>query len=190
MRSQRRNVSTHSRLKAAGRRNNHQGRNQPRFNTQPPEGGWCRQPDQRASRDSFNTQPPEGGWLKPFGVTAKITVSTHSRLKAAGDVIPVKVVSVSGFNTQPPEGGWSPLGVMPGVSSVSTHSRLKAAGFQNTAHRDSHQVSTHSRLKAAGANCNKPIPPKTGFNTQPPEGGWLQACSRAHCGNRFQHTAA
>ena len=34
---------------------------------------------------SFNTQPPEGGWFGAvFDVGVSRTVSTHSRLKAAG----------------------------------------------------------------------------------------------------------
>ena len=55
-------VSTHSRPKAAGYREENAINQIKRFNTQPPEGGWhnlfwlshlfCR----------FNTQPPEGGW--------------------------------------------------------------------------------------------------------------------------------
>ena len=99
-------VSTHSRLKAAGIGGVYCSDRRVSFNTQPPEGGWQNafpigidaicfntQPPEGgwtlALRrhhllGGFNTQPPEGGWLKPFGVTAKITVSTHSRLKAAG----------------------------------------------------------------------------------------------------------
>ena len=67
--------------------------------------------------------------LKPFGVTAKITVSTHSRPKAAGfgqrelmlidnvfqhtaarRRLGIKAIRRDckdySFNTQPPEGGW------------------------------------------------------------------------------------
>ena len=56
-------VSTHSRLKAAGRN--------PRPSTD--------------RSQSFNTQPPEGGWITPIIDTPKDSeVSTHSRLKAAG----------------------------------------------------------------------------------------------------------
>ena len=34
-------------------------------------------------------------------------VSTHSRLKAAGDVVHWDIFELIGFNTQPPKGGWS-----------------------------------------------------------------------------------
>ena len=35
----------------------------------------------------FNTQPPEGGWLQTFAYTPyTVVVSTHSRLKAAGNI--------------------------------------------------------------------------------------------------------
>ena len=54
----------------------------------------------------FNTQPPEGGWLRDDIAAGISTVSTHSRLKAAGVIfIPVLPVAAC-FNTQPPEGGW------------------------------------------------------------------------------------
>ena len=54
----------------------------------------------------FNTQPPEGGWYKDNVFAYFLKVSTHSRLKAAGDV----------------------LNAICRGDIVSTHSRLKAAG--------------------------------------------------------------
>ena len=63
----------------------------------------------------------------------KKAVSTHSRLKAAGN-----------------EGGKN--GKQEGVS---THSRLKAAGFSNFRYMLDVGVSTHSRLKAAGQYVDK-----------------------------------
>ena len=56
----------------------------------------------------FNTQPPEGGWIAPYrrGIF-NITVSTHSRPKAAGISLNCRPLHRFGFNTQPPEGGWS-----------------------------------------------------------------------------------
>ena len=62
-------------------------------------------------------------------ITLKI-ISTHSRLKAAGDVPVTQTKAHRYFNTQPPEGGWAKplLLVFTGNSSISTHSRLKAAG--------------------------------------------------------------
>ena len=80
-------VSTHSRLKAAGRAALRGGIAQIGFNTQPPEGGWfC--PDASSSlSNSFNTQPPEGGW-RPALLSA---------------------LTQRCFNTQPPEGGWGDL---------------------------------------------------------------------------------
>ena len=56
-------VSTHSRLKAAG----------------------AIRCDGRTDAASFNTQPPEGGWQKSLSCLNPFDfVSTHSRLKAAG----------------------------------------------------------------------------------------------------------
>ncbi len=144
----------------------------------------------------FNTQPPEGGW--PISMQCKLLhhrfqhtaarrrldprilvlgllrfVSTHSRPKAAGcPKIGFSSVKDS-FNTQPPEGGWLYI-----ISACT-----KSLRFQHTAARrrlvtlspDSglaDTVSTHSRPKAAGPVEKPSIPSVSGFNTQPPEGGW------------------
>ena len=80
----------------------------------------------------------------------------------------------TGFNTQPPEGGWF-RDIILAICDlmVSTHSRLKAAGTTKPCLQRLQQVSTHSRLKAAGF-CFKLVAKFiSGFNTQPPEGGWL-----------------
>ena len=124
----------------------------------------------------FNTQPPEGGWLAPCVAGGALSVTTHSRLKAAvsGQKIShtskscfntqppeggwtltdlYKIESVS-FNTQPPEGGWDLLGGGIALGRVSTHSRLKAAvQFVRVSSRCL-LVSTHSRLKAAARAIN------------------------------------
>ena len=79
-------VSTHSRLKAAGLRDKIALIDGNGFNTQPPEGGWLLlRPLLHPRWPCFNTQPPEGGWLWN---TLRERQSTKS------------------FNTQPPEGGW------------------------------------------------------------------------------------
>ena len=58
-------------------------------------------------------------------------------------------------------------------SMVSTHSRLKAAGIQGLKRLGVIAVSTHSRLKAAEGAGEKEDNAEC-FNTQPPEGGWLE----------------
>ena len=78
-------VSTHSRLKAAGRTPPNLPTHLRSFNTQPPEGGWRVNLLATFRVACFNTQPPEGGW--------------------AGAKVP-DFVQELGFNTQPPEGGW------------------------------------------------------------------------------------
>ena len=57
---------------------------------------------------------------------------------------------------------------------VSTHSRLKAAGGKPDYQENIKVVSTHSRLKAAGCSQSEPYHRPNGFNTQPPEGGWVR----------------
>ena len=57
--------------------------------------------------------------------------------------------------------------------AVSTHSRPKAAGKMNANQINEMMVSTHSRPKAAGSVTMTAKKTKGGFNTQPPEGGWV-----------------
>ena len=121
----------------------------------------------------FNTQPPEGGWKDPRGTNpADISVSTHSRPKAAGC-----------------DGAAGQV-----AAQVSTHSRPKAAGPARQAAEVFDAVSTHSRPKAAGSHSSSSysqyefqhtaarrrlenmtwcIKKAKCFNTQPPEGGWV-----------------
>ena len=115
------------------------------------------------------------------------------------------------FNTQPPEGGWAVFwGSDVPSTSVSTHSRPKAAGrfyercwlmgspaaFQHTAARRRlvgfgsyfclyGLVSTHSRPKAAGRFVALITLIRSGFNTQPPEGGWVDKGMRPINRNGF-----
>ena len=56
---------------------------------------------------SFNTQPPKGGWPTLLAAVRFHAVSTHSRLKAAGEAALPRVFADVGFNTQPPKGGWA-----------------------------------------------------------------------------------
>ena len=55
------------------------------FNTQPPKGGWRRCIARECIVGCFNTQPPKGGWAGRRGRPRPTIVSTHSRLKAAGN---------------------------------------------------------------------------------------------------------
>ena len=87
----------------------------------------------------------------------KLIVSTHSRLKAAGQPCPKLPKLEGGFNTQPPEGGWVDGIGRQAVFCVSTHSRLKAAGRLFSRLRGNITVSTHSRLKAAGTAADTPL---------------------------------
>ena len=144
-------VSTHSRLKAAVCASALRLSITASFNTQPPEGGWIRNPESGGANKRFNTQPPEGGWadgirvvvvdvlvsthsrlkaagLNIAGVCNYNPVSTHSRLKAAGAEYAITCKATIGFNTQPPEGGWKADSKTWIGMGVSTHSRLKAAG--------------------------------------------------------------
>ena len=80
-----------------------------------------------------------------------VTVSTHSRPKAAGTTVDRKDVQQICFNTQPPEGGWYQYrSTMGNISSFNTQPPEGGWGGDPT-------------LKGGSRS----------FNTQPPEGGWM-----------------
>ena len=120
-------------------------------------------------------------WVKPFqftaarrrlrrlpdGVGALITVSIHSRPKAAAKLHDMGV-KMTRFNSQPPEGGCARSNPLSCESSVSIHSRPKAAA----------PAPLYSALSPYG------------FNSQPPEGGCSQAVAQRRWPARFQFTAA
>ena len=78
-------------------------------------------------------------------------VSTHSRPKAAGNLI------------------W--YGDF--VTIVSTHSRPKAAGWFQIRTRNNRRCFNTQPPEGGWAKPPKIIFMASGFNTQPPEGGWL-----------------
>ena len=143
------------------------------FNTQPPEGGWSQRYIHFWVESSFNTQPPEGGWaLIKFLMLDNVSVSTHSRLKAAGQACidrGIVIKRVSTHSRLKAAGLLLPFRLV--MLTVSTHSRLKAAGFAPLRPNGRLGVSTHSRLKAAGPSARFRAYARR-FNTQPPEGGW------------------
>ena len=59
-----------------------------------------------------------------------------------------------------------------------TAARRRLEPKQNGTTSQKWQVSTHSRPKAAGFSCIICVWRPSCFNTQPPEGGWLQTCSQ------------
>ena len=161
---------------------------------------------------SFNTQPPEGGWMKGASFSVICTVSTHSRPKAAGGGNSDGNGDGSGFNTQPPEGGWfcsirfilifdrfntqPPEGGWAVRPSACRFFRL----FQHTAarrrlgrcrhRRDPRVLFQHTAARRRLVFRCPPVYPLRGFNTQPPEGGWIWLRSIMPGMERFQHTAA
>ena len=147
----RRKVSTHSRPKAAGTAARRPNGTTESFNTQPPEGGWVRLGRFAHRTLGFNTQPPEGGWTSGLGMGDAAAWFQHTAARRR--LVP---------RHDDPEICYA----------VSTHSRPKAAGIPRYNPEDLLVVSTHSRPKAAGS-CSRPAQRyATGFNTQPPEGGW------------------
>ena len=104
----------------------------------------------RAFFKRFNTQPPEGGWQIQTALQMGLRVSTHSRLKAAGDNGGVLCLGDGCFNTQPPEGGWDKRRFIK-RRFICFNTQPPEGGWRRIG----------SRHRRRGC-----------FNTQPPEGGW------------------
>ena len=99
-------VSTHSRPKAAAVTFRQLLPSLPRFNTQPPEGGCCSSIFKHSSSVKFQHTAARRRLLRlNRGTCLGISVSTHSRPKAAAFFITSFACTILSFNTQPPEGG-------------------------------------------------------------------------------------
>ncbi len=126
-----------------------------------------------AARRRLATQRPD---LDPGS-----SVSTHSRPKAAGIVHLYRQCPTDSFNTQPPEGGWTNGQAQASSSSAFQHTAarrrlvkplsdgLKFVMFQHTA----------ARRRLDGQHQKRHI--HHCFNTQPPEGGWVQIFAVRPC---------
>ena len=138
----------------------------------------------------FNTQPPEGGWQPHRAPQGAQKVSTHSRPKAAGSK-PSNPASWCWFQHTAARRRLAPNPCHTNDPTwVSTHSRPKAAGHARESFTAAVVVSTHSRPKAAGICRFGGKFCRCSFNTQPPEGGWVQPFTRLSGATMFQHTAA
>ena len=129
----------------------------------------------------------------PLGGFDTRAVSTHSRLKAAGQICAGFIYdSEVSTHSRPKAAGSKELKMKPFIT-VSTHSRPKAAEKLSKIMHRVMFVSTHSRPKAAAAAAilttwTRPFQHTAArrrlkgfgifgrryecFNTQPPEGGW------------------
>ena len=156
------------------------------FNSQPLEGGCVLRPALLPFRRGFNSQPLEGGCYSFFAVVINALVSTHSRSKAAANVIRVLIARRYSFNSQPLEGGCHevPRHIDPRKAFQLTAARRRllarpakprhARVFQLTAARRRLRgfrfwgsrggwVSTHSRSKAAALSDVISIRPNQAF---------------------------
>ena len=99
---------------------------------------------------------------------ATLSVSTHSRPKAAGlNATACNRLKIC-FNTQPPEGGWR-------TRQLSSHA----------------QNSFNTQPPEGGWTRHALLPLLVkSFNTQPPEGGWTFSATWIFAVVSFQHTAA
>ncbi len=183
-------VSTHSRPKAAG------------------SVGRASRP---AGHVSTHSRPKAAG-TKAFWRIEPNKVSTHSRPKAAGLLV-IQLLSISLFqHTAARRRLVTSSAYAATGAKVSTHSRPKAAGlvvihsrgrlfvFQHTAARR-RLAAIHGLVRILpGFNTQPPeggwvgrlrrFQRASGFNTQPPEGGWQFIISIPLKSCLFQHTAA
>ena len=132
----------------------------------------------------FNTQPPEGGWTDILRFKrGETVVSTHSRPKAAGLLCGHQTLELQQFQhtaarrrlARADRKTWIGLG-------VSTHSRPKAAGLYRSV---SPMLSTGFQHTAARRRLDLDYNIRNitrGFNTQPPEGGWVDTKREAVTG--------
>ena len=186
-------------------------------------------------RSGFNTQPPEGGWqdqdtvfddselfqhtaarrrlaLRKVFTRMMDTVSTHSRPKAAGARQAFDVGIALFQHTAARRRLAYPRRSKPTPKQFQHTAARRRLGDIKTLILNICGVSTHSRPKAAGQlRCSLLLsltgfntqPPEggwirmdplliivVGFNTQPPEGGWVFPCITALSTAEFQHTAA
>ena len=140
------------------------------------------------------------------------SVSTHSRPKAAGWQNQFGRAPYDCFNTQPPEGGWLPLSHIVAMPFLFQHTaarrRLAAiptipkslTAFQHTAARRRlasifvlcivAYMFQHTAARRRLGRITRATRISASFNTQPPEGGWLQALQFPFVSVWFQHTAA
>ena len=119
-----------------------------------------------------------------------LRVSTRSRPKAAGiaktDSLPSSLFQHAAARRRLDDVDVAVIAQI----KVSTRSRPKAAGLYYCYIEYSKVVSTRSRPKAAGLVPWLHRSQPSGFNTQPPEGGWGQLRLHSHCSSKFQHAAA
>ncbi len=151
----------------------------------------------RSLRLCFNTQPPEGGWtvfvrplseFKEFQHTAarrrlvpqgfdssRNHMFQHTAARRRLARCPCLPPPLHQFQHTAARRRLGFDGFLFGfVSEVSTHSRPKAAGYPCLPIGFRLPVSTHSRPKAAGLYASRRREQGAGFNTQPPEGGWVE----------------
>ena len=117
----------------------------------------------------FNSQPPEGGWVQRLALCRPIS---KFQLTAARRRLVAKAVFC-----------WQSS-----LFQLTAARRRLEGDYQQMA--ETVQVSTHSRPKAAGAQSVRRMVFHGGFNSQPPEGGWLSAPASGNSAQPFQLTAA
>ena len=99
--------------------------------------------------------------------------------------------TLNSFNSQPPEGGWlRPCALSVGMKWFQLTAARRRLDLGKAALGLKEGVSTHSRPKAAGQNTLLQSSATCGFNSQPPEGGWIALMSYSCNYRAFQLTAA
>ena len=183
-----------------------------RFNTQPPEGGWGRLFGKRiAETVSTRSRPKAAGWPLSEQRRPKSFQHAAARRRLAdyfGDDSQPEAFQhaaarrrlVNSDQSRAKGRLFQHAAARRRLEAMSLRERRRQ-GFQHAAARrrlvirvgstcQRCDVSTRSRPKAAGAVRNKSQGRHLGFNTQPPEGGWIHINNSSNCLVEFQHAAA
>ena len=175
------------------------------FNTQPPEGGWAFKASPYADCLFVSTRSrPKAAGPSATVRTSRLLMFQHAaarrrlggktssvvnmlmfqhaaaRRRLVGSSVDLCLVMDVSTRSRPKAAG-SPQNLMYDGYVVSTRSRPKAAGFRAYQDPIKEVVSTRSRPKAAGKAQKHACGRWAGFNTQPPEGGWLFNRMYARC---------
>ena len=148
-------------------------------------------------------------------VVRQVTKFQHTAARRRLGILPISAADGTfGFNTQPPEGGWEFWRVRDLFNQKFQHTAARRrlgdrlvsqngcgiSRFQHTAARRrlaspntmqrQNKLFQHTAARRRLVSSNSLALSNSGFNTQPPEGGWVTISTFRFASIGFQHTAA
>ncbi|WP_410000215.1 hypothetical protein [Neisseria sicca] len=123
---------------------------------------------------SFNTQPPEGGWFHSVFLSIRVDKFQHTAARRRLGKRSLVADLQQQFQHTAARRRLVVRLVSPRAVSKFQHTAARRRlAVPLSQCRMMFSVSTHSRPKAAGSFSSLQLKLPTGFNTQPPEGGWV-----------------